>query len=178
MNTQDRKGWEYYGQKRPAFANKPGKGQESVWDYPRPPVYQPDKRRVLVKVQGRILADTTSAIRILETASPPSFYIPERDIRTEWLVPAAGQSRCEWKGKAQYLTFDDGAHIIKQIGWSYPEVNKAFDAIKGYISFYPSKASCFVDGEAVKAQPGGFYGGWITSEIVGPVKGEGPETYL
>ncbi|TVR27368.1 MAG: DUF427 domain-containing protein [Balneolaceae bacterium] len=167
--------WKYTGKSRPPFAEPVRDGQESVWDYPRPPVTSPDSRKILVKLNGRVLAESNSVVRVLETASPPSFYIPPDDVNRELLQKASGSSFCEWKGSATYWDVHAGNQIIQKAGWSYHNPSERFAAIDGYFSFYPALVNCFVDGEQVVPQPGGFYGGWITSEIVGPVKG-GPGT--
>jgi len=167
-----RKKWKYRGQKRPPFAVKPNEGQESVWDYPRPPKLDPDKRLVTVKSDDITIAETRRAIRILETASPPVFYIPPEDVNTQYLVQSDQQTQCEWKSTAVYwhLKFKDNK--IDNACWSYPVPFDEFEAIKGYFSFYPAKVNCFVGHERAAPQPGNFYGGWMTSEIVGPVKGD------
>lgn len=171
-------GWEYYGQKRPDFAIKPKDGQESVWDYPRPPKLDPDEREILVIFANKIIARSTNAIRVLETASPPTFYIPKTDINMDYVNKTPGDSRCEWKGDAIYWNIEVDDEIAERASWSYPQPKSEFSKIKGYLCFYPSKCFCYVNGEHVKPQPGGFYGGWITKEIVGPVKGESDETFL
>jgi uncharacterized protein (DUF427 family) len=165
-----RSGWANTGAARPAFAHEPGPGQESVWDYPRPPAIVPDRRTVVVGDPGDPIADSTRAIRVLETASPPTFYLPADDVRTDRLVRADGRSFCEWKGQARYWAIADAPGTT--VGWDYPEPFGEFSAIAGYFSFYPALVECRVDGELVRAQPGGFYGGWVTDEIVGPYKGE------
>jgi uncharacterized protein (DUF427 family) len=174
-------GWKRVGQERPPFAIEPGPGQESVWDYPRPPRLVADPREIVVRVGDVEIARTRRAVRVLETASPPTFYIPPDDVRRELLQPAPGSSFCEWKGAATYWSVvadgggdgNDGAiERREQAAWSYPAPMQAFESIRDYFSFYPARVDCFVDDERVRAQPGGFYGGWITSEIVGPVKGE------
>lgn len=170
--------WEYHGQKRPKFALKPGKGQESVWDYPRPPKLDPDDREVLVIFANKIIARTTNAIRVLETASPPTFYIPKEDLNMSFIEKTIGESKCEWKGEAIYWNIVVDDEKAERAAWSYPKPFKDYNAIKSYLCFYPSKVHCYVEGEHVKPQPGEFYGGWITREIVGPVKGESDETYL
>ena len=165
--------WQHTGHKRPPFAREPGPGQESVWDYPRPPLLVPDPRLVVVRIAGMVIAETRRAIRVLETASPPTFYISPDDVRREVLQSAPGSSGCEWKGRAQYWTIQpDGGPAIERGAWSYPEPNVAFVAIAGWLSFYPALLECEVGGERVQPQPGGFYGGWVTREIVGPFKGE------
>ncbi len=170
--------WEYYGQKRPSFAITPKKGEESVWDYPRPPGIIPDSREVLIRLGDTVIVETKQAIRILETASPPTFYLPPSDINFEFLIKSPGTSRCEWKGAATYWDVVTPSKKLEKVGWSYPEPFDEFREISGYLSFYPAHLDCFVDGERVRPQPGGFYGGWITKEIVGPVKGEDPRAFL
>lgn len=164
--------WEFRGQQRPVFALETGPGQESVWDYPRPPALVPDPRRVTVRYRDQLIADTIAALRILETASPPTFYLPPEDIRHEWLEPSRHHTDCEWKGTATYWSFVHGKLRGEDIGWSYPAPSASFASIAGYFSFYPSRAECYVDDERVRPQLGGFYGGWVTDEIVGPYKGE------
>lgn len=168
-------GWRYYGQERPSFAEVPGPGQQSVWDYPRPPRIDPEPREVVVRVGDVEVARTRGALRVLETASPPTVYIPRADVATEYLRAAAGASRCEWKGTARYWTVCVGAVVLEEVGWSYDDPLPAFAAIGTHLSFYPGRIECRVDGVRVQAQPGGFYGGWVTPEIVGPFKG-GPGT--
>ena len=162
--------WLYHGQKRPAFAIRPGLGQESVWDYPRPPVIVPDSRLVEIRAGGLLIASTTRAHRILETASPPTFYLPRGDVDLEQLVPSAGRSICEWKGEAAYWAIRSQATM--PVGWTYEHPCERFQAIAGALSFYPGRVECRVAGERVLPQPGGFYGGWVTDDVVGPFKGE------
>jgi uncharacterized protein (DUF427 family) len=163
--------WENRGQKRPPFAIEPGPGQESVWDYPRPPTLQRDARRVEVRFADVILAGSRRTYRVLETASPPTFYIPPEDVHIELLMPSAGTSFCEWKGAARYWALKADGSSGETVGWSYPNPNAPFAPITGYFSFYPARVACYVDGERVRPQEGGFYGGWVTREIVGPFKG-------
>ena len=162
--------WNHQGQKRPDFAIEPGPGQESVWDYPRPPIAKRDTRNVEVRAGKRVIVTTNRAFRIMETASPPTFYLPPEDVDTDALVPASGSSVCEWKGAAQYWAL--GSNPETPIGWSYPRPRARFDMIQGHFSFYPGRIECYVDGERVRPQPGHFYGGWITDDVVGPFKGE------
>lgn len=169
---KNRAGWKNRGERRPDFAVEPREGQESVWDYPRPPALLPDARHVVIQHEETIIADSHSAIRILETASAPTFYIPPGDVDQELLVAYDGSSFCEWKGKSKYWSVQIGEIIVQAAAWSYPDPFEEFEAIKNYYSFYPAKVKCLLDGEEVRPQPGGFYGGWITDEIVGPVKGE------
>ncbi len=163
--------WEYTGQKRPPFAEQPRKGQESVWDYPRPPSLADDGRHIQVRAGDLVIADTTRAVRLLETASPPTFYIPQEDVRTELLAAHPSTSYCEWKGDAQYWALKRDNGVREMIGWSYPRPKPGFERIAGYLAFYPSRVECYVDDERVQPQPGEFYGGWVTREIVGPFKG-------
>jgi len=166
--------WEYRGQKRPDFAITPGAGQESVWDYPRPPRIVPDRRRVEVRSGGVLIASTIAALRILETASPPTFYLPAADVDLARLVRVPGNSVCEWKGLAGYWALA-GDKLRRVVGWSCEKPLAEFAMIAGALSFYPALVECTVDGELVRPQLGGFYGGWVTDEIVGPVKGA-PQT--
>lgn len=161
--------WSNRGQKRPDFAIEPGPGQESVWDYPRPPAVAPDARVVEVHADGVLIAQTSAAIRVLETSHPPSFYLPPDAIRSETLFPVPGRSHCEWKGEAEYLGLSPNG---SPVGWRYLAPYPDFQICAKYVSFYPDAVQCSVDGEEVRAQPGGFYGGWITSELVGPFKGD------
>ena len=163
--------WKYRGQKRPDFAAVPGPDQESVWDYPRPPKLAPDGRLVEVYSDDVLVASSSRAYRVLETASPPSFYLPPKDVNWELLSVAPGSSVCEWKGLAKYWALSSNPKV-GGVGWSYPDPTPSFEQIRDYISFYPAALACYVAGERVRAQPGQFYGGWITGEIVGPVKGE------
>lgn len=164
--------WQYTGAERPGFAETPGPGQESVWDYPRPPAIVADARTVEVTHQDRRLARSSRAVRVLETAGPPTFYLPATDVDLVHLAAAPDSSWCEWKGVAQYWRLAIAGAPAIAVAWCYPRPNAAFSRIAGYLAFYPGRVECRVDGERVQPQPGGFYGGWITKEIVGPVKGE------
>jgi uncharacterized protein (DUF427 family) len=164
-----REKWRYRGNDRPPFARIPGAGEESVWDYPRPPRIVPDSRLVQVLFGDRCIAESSATVRVLETSSPPTFYVAPTDVRLEWLTASESRSSCEWKGIATELDLLDGP---PSVGWTYHEAFPEFRAIAGWIAFYPSKLTCVLDGERVRPQPGGYYGGWITDEIVGPVKGE------
>ena len=164
-----RRMWRYRGESRPDFSIPPGPGEESVWDYPRPPRIVSDRRRVQVSFEGRRIAESMQAVRVLETASPPTFYIPPVDVRVDWLIESGSSSMCEWKGVAVDFDLVDGP---RSVGWCYPRVFPEFESIAGWFAFYPAKLECRVDAEQVRPQPGGYYGGWLTCEIVGPVKGE------
>ncbi len=162
--------WQHTGIRRPDFAIEPGPGQESVWDFPRPPIVRPDSRGVEVRAAAKPIASSRRCYRVMETASPPTFYIPPDDVEMALIVHAAGESVCEWKGAAIYWALASDAET--PIAWSYPRPRARFDAIKNYLSFYPGRVACYVDGERVTPQPGRFYGGWITADVVGPFKGE------
>lgn len=151
---------------------KPEAGQESVWDYPRPPKLEPTSKHLKIVCGGEIIAETTRAFRVLETSHPPVYYFPPEDVRMEFLTKAAGASFCEWKGRAGYYDLRVGEKSVANAAWYYAAPTESFAAIKDYIAFYPSKMdACFVNDELVQSQQGDFYGGWITSEIVGPFKG-------
>ena len=151
---------------------EPRPGQESVWDYPRPPRLEDSDRLVEVVFGGVKVADTTRAKRVLETSHPPVYYVPPEDIRMEHLQLAGGTSFCEWKGAARYYDLSVDGRTEPRAAWSYPDPVPAYASLRGYVAFYPSRMDeCFVDGERVEAQEGDFYGGWITSDIVGPFKG-------
>jgi uncharacterized protein (DUF427 family) len=152
---------------------KPGPGQESVWDYPRPPRLDPVSSHVQVVFNGVLIADTRRAIRVLETSHPPNFYIPPEDVQMQYLLPTPRRTVCEWKGgRAAYYTVRVGERAAENAAWTYPEPLKAYLALQNAISFYPALMdACRVDGETVIPQPGQYYGGWITSQIVGPFKG-------
>ncbi len=169
--------WHYVGDERPSFADTPRAGQESVWDYPRPPALVPDVREVIVRVGDVEIVRTRGALRLLETASPPAFYLPFADAVAGTVVPAvrSGRSHCEWKGEATYWSIHAGGAVLDAVAWSYPTPRAPYAELAGYFSLYPGRVACFVDGERVRPQDGGFYGGWVTSEIVGPWKG-GPGT--
>ena len=164
--------WQFVGKQRPSFAIEPTEGQESVWDYPRPPLCVADAREVIVSCGNLVLAKTSNAIRLLETASPPTFYIPPTEVDLDCLKRTAESSFCEWKGAATYWSLDTADQQITNVGWSYESAPQRFASIRGYLSFYPGKLTCTVDGELTRPQPGGFYGGWVMDEIVGPFKGE------
>ncbi|NIS59654.1 MAG: DUF427 domain-containing protein [Proteobacteria bacterium] len=152
---------------------EPAPGQESVWDYPRPPRVEDVSKHIEVVFNGVTIADTCEAKRVLETSHPPVYYIPPRDIRMEYLAEIPGTSLCEWKGRAHYYTVVVGNKRAERAAWYYPDPQPAYAAIKDHMAFYPAPMdACYIDGERVRPQPGGFYGGWITSDIVGPFKGE------
>jgi uncharacterized protein (DUF427 family) len=165
--------WRYKEADRPAFAEVPGPGQESVWDYPRPPRLVPDARKIVVRAGEIEIARTRRTLRMLETASSPTFYLPFADARPELLVEALGigSTYCEWKGSARYWSIVSGESRMAGAAWSYPSPRPPYQLLADYFSVYLGRVACFVDGERVQAQEGGFYGGWVSAEIVGPWKG-------
>lgn len=152
---------------------KPKAGQESVWDYPRPPKLEATSKYLKIEIAGMVLAETNQGFRVLETSHPPVYYFPQKDIEMDYLKEVAGKhSFCEFKGMATYWTFEHKDRKVPAIAWSYPSPTKYFEPITNFLAFYPSKAdACYVNNELVKSQAGDFYGGWITSDIVGPFKG-------
>jgi len=151
---------------------EPGPGQESVWDYPRPPKVEPSSRRIRVVFNGETIAESEQTVRILETSHPPVYYIPLTDIKQEYLVPTQRSTFCEWKGSAQYYDLVVGDRRASNAVWQYPNPTERFQAISECVALYPAQMdACYVDDEQVQAQAGDFYGGWITRDIVGPFKG-------
>jgi len=179
----------------------PGPGQESVWDYPRPPALQESTRHVVVKCGDILIAETRSAWRVMETSHPPNWYLPPADVRHERIRRSRSRSTlCEWKGAATYWDVVAGDVAASDVpasdvpagdvaagdvaadsavptwleaaAWSYQTPTARFVPITGFLSFMPSMVQCYIDGERVYPQAGGFYGGWITSDVVGPFKGE------
>lgn len=149
-----------------------GPGQESVWDYPRPPRIEPDGREVVVVLGGVEVCRTSRALRVLETSHPPSWYLPREDWVPGSLVPAPGSSYCEWKGLATYLTVVGGDREAVAAAWTYPQPSPGFEVLRDAVAVYPAAMDrCTVGGEVVTPQEGGFYGGWVTSDVVGPFKG-------
>jgi len=151
---------------------RPGPGQESVWDYPRPPRLERSHKRLEVVFAGTLIADTQSGWRVLETSHPPVYYFPQEDVRMEFLREAGGGSFCEWKGSARYWDVVVGDAVAAKAAWSYPDPTATFAPIRNHLAFYAGPMDeCRVDGEVVTPQPGGFYGGWVSSDVVGPFKG-------
>ena len=143
---------------------------ESVWDYPRPPRVEPTSRRIRVVLGGETIVDSTRTLRVLETSHPPVYYVPLEDVAPGTLVsPSAGRSTfCEWKGVADYYDVVAGGTRAERGAWTYRDPTAGFDAIRDAVAFYPGRMeACFVDDERVRPQAGDFYGGWITSELVG-----------
>jgi uncharacterized protein (DUF427 family) len=157
-------------------SRKEAAGKECVWDYPRPARLEPTTRHIRIELEGTVLAETRSAYRVIETSHPPVYYLPPDGVEMQYLVEAEGTSYCEWKGSARYYNVELGRRRIIHAAWYYTHPSPRFQELQSYIAFYPGEMDdCFVDGERVVAQPGDFYGGWITSDLVGPFKG-GPGT--
>ena len=159
-------------------ATPPGPGQESVWDYPRPPAVVPSGEHVVVVLGRTVVAETRRALRVLETSHPPTYYLPLEAFAEGALVRSDGPSTfCEFKGRASYLdvvgTDADGRRVVLPgAAWWYPQPSRGYEALTGHVALYPGRMTCTVDGEPVVAQAGDFYGGWRTSRVVGPFKGE------
>lgn len=151
---------------------KPGPGQESVWDYPRPPALRPCKERIRVVLGSQTILETQGAYEVLETSHPPTYYLPPDDFAHGVLRPAEGSSFCEWKGAATYFDLVTPERIAKRCAWAYPSPTANFKAIAGYVALYCHAVdACYVGDEKASPQPGNFYGGWVTSRVVGPFKG-------
>ena len=177
MTDQDkeREFWRSVRRKRPGPGEiiKPGPGQESVWDYPRPPRLEPVAAPLRVEHGGKVIAETTNGLRVVETAGAPVYYFPPSDVDTTLLRPSPGSSFCEWKGAATYWAVDVDGDIVEQAAWSYPTPDADFTELKDYLAFYAQKMdACYVGDERATPQPGPFYGGWVTANILGPIKGE------
>ena len=170
--ASEREKWRNFPRIRPPDVFVPGPGQESVWDYPRPPRVDAASRRVRVEFQSIVLADTTRALLVCETSSPPVYYVPQSDIRIEYLEPSTRTSFCEWKGLASYWSVRVGSRFAKDSAWSYPRPDPGYEAITDYIAFYPRRMdACWVGDNRVTPQPGLYYGGWVTPDLTGPFKG-------
>ncbi|MEO1495744.1 MAG: DUF427 domain-containing protein [Planctomycetota bacterium] len=151
----------------------PQPGQESVWQYPRPPALEPCSRPIRVVCEGVTVADTRGAMRVLETSHPPTYYLPPDDVRIDLLERIGGGSFCEWKGAATYWTLRLPDRTIDRCAWSYAAPTTRFSGLQDYFAFYaPLMDACYVGDEQATPQPGGFYGGWVTSDLAGPFKGE------
>jgi uncharacterized protein (DUF427 family) len=152
----------------------PDPGQESAWDYPRPPAVRPTSRQVHIRFGDAIVADSSHALRVLETAGAPPWYLPRDDVRMDLLRASPGRGTvCEWKGPATYFDLVVGDRISPRAAWTYEHPLPGYEALTGRIAFYVGRVDeVTVDGEVVRPQPGGFYGGWVTDDVVGPFKGE------
>ncbi|QCK15562.1 DUF427 domain-containing protein [Mangrovivirga cuniculi] len=151
---------------------KTGKGQESVWDYPRPPLLERTSKLIEVWFNNECIARSNKCYRVLETSHPPQFYIPPSDVNKKFLLDSDLETHCEWKGKGRYYDLKAGGKWSENAAWYYDDPTKEFEEIKNYLAFYAGRVDqCLVDKEVVVPQPGGFYGGWITDDVVGPFKG-------
>lgn len=145
---------------------------EDVWSYPRPPAIEPVAKLVRIDFADRTIAETDRAFRVLETSHPPVYYLPPAAFSGCELLPAAGSSFCEWKGVARYWTIRVGDRRADRVAWSYPDPTAPYAALRDHLAVYADRMdACFVGGERVTPQPGGFYGGWITADLKGPFKG-------
>jgi uncharacterized protein (DUF427 family) len=145
---------------------------ESVWSYPRPPALGPCERRVRIELGGVTIADSSRALRVLETSHPPTIYVPPQDVATAYLAPVARTSFCEFKGVASYFDLRVGDREEREVAWAYPDPSERFVALRDHVAVYPGRMdACWLDDERVQAQPGDFYGGWITADLEGPFKG-------
>ncbi|WP_395686344.1 DUF427 domain-containing protein [Caenimonas koreensis] len=167
-----REHWQWRGQARPPFAAQPGPGQLSVWDFPRPPRLAPEPREVRIMWGGVQVARSARTLRVLETAHPPTYYIPWDDVARELLQPAPGGSFCEWKGPARYWSLVRGNKSLPSHAWSYPQPLAGAEALADCVAFYARGLECSVGGLPATPQPGAFYGGWVTPDLAGPFKGD------
>lgn len=158
-------------------ADVPGPGQESVWDYPRPPAVDPTSEHVVVRLGTTVVVDTRRALRVLETSHPPTYYVPLADATPGALVPVAGgETFCEFKGRAVYYDVvgtdaGGGRVVLPRAAWGYPDPRPGYAPLVDHVALYPAGLVCTVDDEVVEAQQGDFYGGWRTARVVGPFKG-------
>ena len=162
-----RQKWQFTGRSRPRFANTPGSNQESVWDYPRPPIVRPVKVTLEVQHQGNVIASSLDGKCVLETAGAPTYYFPPVDVNAGLLQVGSTVSLCEWKGLAESLSING-----VDVGWRYIKMYPGYEELHLWVSFYPMMVNCYHDGILAEPQPGGYYGGWVTKGIVGPVKGK------
>ncbi len=154
----------------------PAPGQESVWDYPRPPALRPSSEVVEVHLGEQVIARTSDSIQVLETSHPPAYYLSRGCFTDGVLVPVEGSTYCEFKGRADYFDLVVGERVVHRGAWHYPEPVQGYAALLGHVAVMPGQLdACYVDGERVRPQDGRFYGGWITSKVSGPFKG-GPGT--
>jgi uncharacterized protein (DUF427 family) len=160
--------WRFRGQERPPFAEPPGQGQRSVWDFPRPPVIEPVPEPLRALVDDQPVAETRHGVRVLETAGAPTYYFPPEDTDQSLLRFGAEVSVCEWKGIAQTIAVG----TVDDAGWRYTQVFEEFADLWQWPSFYAGRVQCYVGDEPARPQPGGYYGGWVTADLVGPIKGD------
>ena len=148
-----------------------GLPRENVQAYPRPPALEPVAQRILIRLGGGVVADSARALRVVETHHAPTYYLPREDVAAT-LRPAPGETICEWKGAARYFDVISGAATAPRAAWSYERPAPAFAALAGFVAFYASLMDEAWVGEArALPQPGGFYGGWVTPNLEGRIKG-------
>ncbi len=173
QGERERRFWQALPHRRPPRIVPPGPGQESVWDFPRPPRLEPVRLPVRVEHAGRVVARSSAALRVCETSGPPAYYLPSDDVRREWLVSAPLRTFCEWKGEACYWHLRVAESCVENAAWSYAAPSSGYSELRDHLAFFAGRLdACFVGDHRVVPQPGGFYGGWITPELVGPFKGE------
>ncbi len=153
---------------------RPKPGQESVWNYPRPPRVEPTNKTLTVIAGGETIAQTNRGFRVLETSHPPVYYFPQEDVNMAYVrLHDQPGSFCEWKGRAFYGDVVVKGQVFPRAAWGYHVSTGTFSVISDYLAFYASRVDkCLVNDEVVIPQAGDFYGGWITADIVGPFKGE------
>lgn len=159
--------WRYRGRSRPEFADQVKEGQTSVWDFSRPPIQVPVDNPLTVKLGGELIAYTERGVAVKETAGAPTYYFPPEDVKVT-LSATSARSLCEWKGMARSLS----VHGVEHAAWRYEEMFEEFESLYLWVAFYPALLECYVGGERATPQPGGYYGGWVTSDLCGPIKGE------
>lgn len=151
---------------------KPGKGQESVWDYPRPPKLEAFKGSIRIQFNDEVILETDQGLRVLETSHPPTYYFPKNSFKEGIFKPNPHSSYCEYKGIAGYFDIVVKGKTAKKAAWYYPNPTAPYKDLKDHVCIYAHLMdACYLNDERVKAQEGDFYGGWITSNIVGPFKG-------
>jgi uncharacterized protein (DUF427 family) len=168
-----RRTWRFDGRVRPGWAEEPRLGQQSVWDFPRPPRIEPESRRVRVEHAGALLAESRRALRVLETAGAPTLYLPAADVELGRLALNPSASFCEWKGQASLFDVQVADAHASQAAWSYPDPYPEFQRLRGWLAFHPGRLdACWLGDLRARPQPGGYYGGWVTPDLAGPLKGE------
>ncbi|MFP6836088.1 MAG: DUF427 domain-containing protein [Pseudomonadales bacterium] len=163
--------WRYRGGERPAFAEACSPGEESVWDFPRPPRLERVAELLLAGRGELVVATTRHGVRILETAGAPTYYFPREDVKASLLLDLDERSSCEWKGLATNFCLRGETHDTRMAGWRYDTTFPEFESIRGWFAFHPGVLTCFIGDEQVRPQPGGYYGGWVTKHLKGPIKG-------
>ena len=164
-----RSAWRWDGRARPPFADVPVSGQVSVWDFPRPPSIEPVPAELEVRCGGRLVARTSNGMRVCETASAPAYYFPPGSVDAALATATGRQFHCEWKGISEAVQISSSG--IANAGWRLTAVYPEFERLFGWTAFYPQAVDCFIDGTQVAPQPGGYYGGWVTADLAGPIKG-------